>query len=430
MAENCKDCQGQSSYVTYNVPKDCDKLPIKNCVPVDASCVFYTSSPLSVLGISTPNPSAEYIFQKIDEFLNNIVGANYGSYNTFCLGAVSTEQEFVETISQFVCQLREDVDNIDVSASDIITITNTINSIINPNLTLCSYIGTTSSSTLNEILVAISTRVCELNTFVSLSDVVWDTAYSVITTPTDISDGFTEVFRQIALLKASVPTSVSLPTFNTVLSCLPTKTATTPLSTVVNELVQRVCSTTSFSPETLSWGCVSTPTTSDLTSVVQSILTEISGLKSGIPLFDSDHFEVTSSSCDGVSVSLKDELLTSISEVSVTSDSEPGYLSEVLEAGNNISFDTTDPDKIRINSLETGRLKVSANGVLKYLNNAIQGGSTDGLAITVQESGDAMVVIPNVDYDIFVDQMLTTISNNPTLLAKLCNIICQCNNCN
>lgn len=428
MSENCKDCQGQSSYVTYNVPKDCDKLPIKDCKPIDSACVFYTSSPLASLGISESNPTAEFIFQKIDEVIGGISGASYAGYNTFCLDPVTTPQEFVESISEFVCQLRDDVDAINISASTISTLTSTVSGITDPNLSLCSYIGTTTSSTLNEILVAISDKVCELHSSIDISSVDWDLAYTVLTPPTTIGGGFDEIIRQIVLLKDSVPSAVSLPTFNTVLSCLPTKTSNTPLSTVIPELIQKVCSTASFSPEGLFWGCIVPPSTPTLTDTIQEIIDSISVIKSASPLFNTDHFDISTSGCVGTTVSIKDSVLAS-PMVAVEDGATPGYLKDVLVEGNGIKLTSPSANQIQVETVESGKVKVSSQGTAKYLNNSIQGGSSNGLTISVQESGDKVVLTPQIDEAILADNLLSIISNNPTLMAKLCNMICQCNNC-
>lgn len=429
MPENCKDCSQQSEYITYNVPRDCDKLPIKDCKPVDSSCVYYTSSPLSTIGVTQQNPTVEHIIQKIDEFLAGATGSDYLSFNTRCITA-STEKEFVEGISLLACQTREELTNLTSRVITLESLPDRINLIENPNLTLCSYIGTTTTSTLNEILVAISNKVCELHGFTSIDDVTWSLAYSVLSTPSNIEDGFNEVFRQIALLKSSIPTTFSLPTINTSTSCLPTTSTTTPLVTVVNELVSKVCTFSPFDFDGLVFGCVTAPAIGTLNTTIQNILNEVGLLKNSRPIFNSEHFHTESLGCDGTSVSIKSELLEETFKVKTLDlASEPKYLADIIEAGEGVSIDV-EQNKLTVSTEETGKVKVSSSTTKEYLKDTIEGDDSTSISIEVTETGGKLKISSSVDLVTLTDQILTTISTNPTLLAKFCNLVCQCENCN
>lgn len=425
----CESCGGGNNY--YPLNKDCKSLKVDKCHPVDASCVYYTGANLPNLADGVENPSVETLLIKIDEIITTIGGTDYGSYNTYCLENITDQQSFVETISQAYCTLKSDFD-IYVSTNPGTTdLQNQINAIVNPNLALCSFVNTTTASTLNEILTALADAACDLNDRTDIGSVDWDAIYTVINPPTTISGGFDEVIRQIGLLKASVPSLVTLPTFNTVSSCLTTKTTTTPLSTVVNELIQKACQLP-IDYNALSWGCVDQPVNTDLTSVVNAMLSEMTSLITQIPVFDSTYFTVTSNgACLGDLISLDTSSFSDQGEVFASASSTiKGRLDTVLQEGTNISLDYSVPNKVIINSVDPATVKVKSTSTnAQYLFDAVQGGALNGMSVDVSEVADKVVLTPQFNDELFVDYILTTIQNNPTLMAKLCNMLCQCNDC-
>src|SRR5882724_5037872 len=96
----CTNCIHTTASITGFVPNTCQST---NPCFLDAGCVVYTGAALTCSGIAT-NDSLDTILQKISPLLCAATG-DYSSYNTYCLAPISTQQQFVESISNFVCTL-------------------------------------------------------------------------------------------------------------------------------------------------------------------------------------------------------------------------------------------------------------------------------------------------------------------------------------
>src|SRR5882762_1844693 len=98
----CTNCIQTTASITGFSPSNCVSQP--SCA-INASCVIYTGPNLQCSGILT-NDALHIMLQKIDPLLCQASG-DYSSYNTFCLAPISTQKEFVESISDFVCTLND-----------------------------------------------------------------------------------------------------------------------------------------------------------------------------------------------------------------------------------------------------------------------------------------------------------------------------------
>ena len=101
----CTNCTQTTASITGFVPANCTEPT--SCF-LDAGCVVYTGPALNCADIAT-NDALDTILQKIDPLLCAATG-DYSTYNTFCLAPITTQKEFVESISEFVCDLRDEFD--------------------------------------------------------------------------------------------------------------------------------------------------------------------------------------------------------------------------------------------------------------------------------------------------------------------------------
>lgn len=417
-----------NSTCTSNVNDDC-------CSTTDASCVQYTGTPLSETGIGT-NKNLEVVLQELDTFMSTIGGNGFPTYNYYCLDdvqAITTQKQFVETISQSFCDFKTTVQDYIDNNPDLQVLQTTVDGIINPNKTSCSYLGVVPTDTYSTILNKVLIGICDLDSRFNVSTVNWSQAYPVSITPVTLVQSFDEVLRQIKLVKDSV-SNTTLPTFNTTSACLPTSGTNVSLQTVVNELLAQNCQLGKFQFSTLTWGCVTAPTTETLQGVIQQLISVTGGLVSEKSTFDPTQFDVTAlPGCQGYSIQIKDGILENDGLVYVNSSSTTRqYLADALIEGDNISLNVVG-DKIEITATNDneGKVAVTSTETPDYLNNVVIGGDYDGV-ITIQTSvtvDGKLAINPVVNEELLTNLILTNIQTNPTLLAKFCNLICSCGNC-
>jgi hypothetical protein len=409
---------------------------------MDSKCVFYTGPNLPCASINT-NESFEDILIKIDQKLCASLG-NYSLYDTYCLNdntVIATEQQFVETISSFVCSLRTDFDTFvdDTFAGNNSTLNDRFTLIEQPGIN-CATAGVNSADSLGVVLGKYCTKFSDLDNKLDLSGVAWNSCYTVNPAPTTLTEAFNALIGQICDVKNSGINGI-LPTFNNVGSCLGgTLTASDSLEDTVNKLKDRVCLAPTFDINALTWGCLTKPSseTTDLQAALDAILAKVSVLAQNTPTFSSD-FVVSltgGDACQGKTVGLA---ATSILDKYVAvdgSDASPGTLANKLVAGSGVSFDYgTTPGKLIINSLGgTG----SGNGTVKsrvadptagYLEEKIQGStSTSGITTTVSTDTTANKVTTgvSVNFATLWTKLLETLTANPTLKGQFCDMVTSC----
>jgi len=435
----CTNCIQTSAIITGFSPSNCVSQP--SCA-VNASCVIYTGPNLACSGILT-NDALDVMLQKIDPLLCAATG-DYSGYNTFCLAPISTQKQFVESISSFICTINEEISTFTgvTFPAYQTTVTGQINAVNGPAIT-CAVAGVTSADNVATVLSKYCNVLSNLSTNVAMGSVNWNQCYTVSPTPVTISDGFNALIGQICLLKAQVSGGAVLPTFNNTATCLTGGTANDTLVTTIGLITTRLCQTGTLNNATLTWGCVTQPSgAQDLQSALQNILTQITVLTQAEPMSWSNDFTVTNVNngnlCLGKHVALATPSTQDRFVASTTGDSSPGTLQAKVTAGTNITLDfITTPGQMIINSsggVGTGDHKVladSGDSTPDYLINKVEAGTTtDGITIT--PSLDTSLANHKVAFQVGVDlvalftALLNAVSTDPTLSALFCATVAAC----
>lgn len=418
----------------------------QNFCGTPSSSIVYTGVPLPCTTINTGD-TLDDILSVFDTKLC-AASANYAGYNTGCLdddGAITTEQQFVEKASAFMCTLRTDLDAfLDTTFPTYQTsVTNSLNAITNPALTSCAFIGITNTDTLNQVIGKINTAICGINTtHLSLSSVNWSQCFTVSTAPTTIPQAFDLLIDQICSLKADIDFAGGgvLPTFNNSGSCLATPGVADSLVDTVNKIKTRLCQTPTFDINALTWNCVTKPNsnTTDLQSAFQSILNKLDTISQNLPTFNGD-FVVTNvdnaNTCLGKSVALAVSSSADRYVATNLADTTPGTLMQKLEAGSNITLDdTTTPGKIIISSSGGSSsdelVKVSSSDSSSgYLIDKLDGAAGSyGISTTVTEDvvTNKAVIAASINIDLLASKILEAIQNNQTLQDLFCELKNAC----
>lgn len=350
----CTNCIQTTATITGFIPSNCASV---NSCAVDAGCIIYAGPNLNCSGILTGD-ALDTILQKIDPLLCAATG-DYSTYNTFCLAPITTQKQFVESISDFVCTLRTDFENFtDVTFTAYqTTVNNRFLLVENPGIT-CTSASVLSTDTLTQVLGKYCAKFTSIDSALNMGAVNWDQCYVVNPDPTTVAQGFTTLINHICLLKAQVDSGViPLPTFNNVGSCLPTPVTTTDtLVDTVNKIKIRLCQTGTIDTTTLSWGCITQPTgAQNLQDTLQNILTKVTQMAQSLPTVWSADFTVTNVNngdlCLGKNVDLAVPSVQDRFVATTAIDASPGTLQAKVTAGTNITLDfLTTPGQMIINS--------------------------------------------------------------------------------
>jgi len=345
--------------------------------PQDSSCTFYTAANLPCSGINTQD-SIEVALQKIDTLLCASSG-NYASYNTYCLAPITTQQQFVQTISAYVCATQSSLTTFTGTTFPAYqaTINSTLASLQVPGTTnaTCSSNTILNTDTLQTVLQKLSNMASDIYcNQLSLSSVNWNQCFTVSPTPTTVAQGFSTLASQICTLQTSIG-SASLPVFNNVGSCLPTPvTSADTLVSTVNKIKTLLCQTPTFNINTLTWNCITQPSNvaTDLQDAFQAVLNKINIICQSLPTF-SGNFSVTatnpSNPCSGVTVDLSGSVADRL-VAATTNDNTPGVLSAKLVG---------DGTTISVNYGST------TQGIISYIG----GGTGGGNGKVMSDSGDS-----------------------------------------
>jgi hypothetical protein len=200
-------CENTNSIPYYN---DCaPSVPptsVTGCVTTPSSdCVIYAGDVIP--GVATEGDTLTVILEKIRETINTGGGSGPTWDNTTNLSciddstSISSLKAFAEAISDQFCTLKS---NVNGNGTSIVNITNTVNSIVNPNITGCAYLGVpTAYDTYGEAMNVFAAKICDLNSRLSLSGVNWSQCFAGTTTPTTLSGAFTTLLNQICSVKAT-----------------------------------------------------------------------------------------------------------------------------------------------------------------------------------------------------------------------------------
>lgn len=410
--------------------------------PQDAKCTFYTGGNLTCSGINS-NDSLEVALQKIDSLLC-ASAANYSTYNTFCLAPITTQQQFVESISQRYCALNDSYTNFTTSTfpNYQTSVTNAIGLIGTPGTTsACSNISIPVNSTIQTILQTFSNAFGDIYcTRLNLSTINWAQCFAVSPTPITLQDAFGVVLNQICAVAAS--SGAVLPTFNNTGSCLPTPGATDSLVDTVNKIKTRLCQSPIFDINALTWACISKPSnaTTDLQSAFAALMAQVDTLSRNNPTFSGD-FAVTatnpSNTCGGKTISLSSSIADR--KVAATStDNTPSTLDQKLVGdGTTIEVDYTSTTQGIVKLIgggggaSDGKVKTDVADISDYL----------GVKIVTGNANNGVQVIPSLDttnpdhqikLNASVDPielftaLLNEVVNDAGLKALFCSVVAGC----
>jgi len=200
-------CNSNNFYSVPLINTDCGTCQESlGCIPTDAKCVIYNGDPLTTLQVE-PGTDLEVILQQLNDLYNTGVDPDYSTYDTACLAILGTEtqSQFVETISEYVCdQARQLSDFVTATSTNFTNTNNTISSIRIPGTTGCTSMPIAGGSTINQVLQILSNKVCGISTAIDVASVTWDSCFTVTTPPTDINEAFTEVLSQICVTNENV----------------------------------------------------------------------------------------------------------------------------------------------------------------------------------------------------------------------------------
>lgn len=416
-----------------------------NSCTTDIRTMSYNGPVLPCSNIAT-GTNMEDVLIAFDTKLCAVTG-NYATYNKACLddgGAITTEQQFVEQISSFVCNLRSDYDTfVGVTFEAYKTsVTANFSAINNPNLTSCVAVGIVPTDSLTQVLNKLHTAICDIHsTHLSFSSVNWSQCFTS-SVPSSLPEALDILIDQICLVKTEVAgAGGALPTFNNTSSCLETPTATDSLVDTVTKIRTRLCQTPTFDINNLTWACVTKPsnTATDLQGAFQAILNKLSTISQNLPVFSSD-FQVApvnaSDPCLGKSISLSPGGGVTDRYVAVSGlDTSPGTLVQKLQAGTGITLDTTTtPGQMIINSSggsgNDEKVKTSSSSASAgYLVDKIVAQSNSfGIVPSISNDtvADTLVISNVINLGILADQLLEYIKGDTALMAKFCELKNEC----
>lgn len=443
----CKNCT-ETSYpksAYYSAYQGCKQL--NSCStscdkPIDSACVVYTGPAFVNIPLDS-NVCVETVISTIDGMLAAVTG-NYSTYNTACLGTQNTQQEFVETISAYVCEIRTDLDTFinTTFPAEKLELQEQIDDIVNPNLpSSCISLGISPTDTNKQVLNKLATSVCDIYSQIDLSTANWNSCFTIVgTPPTTPLQAVNALIGQICSIKGTGGTG-ALPTFNNTGTCIPGGSATDSLVFTVTSIRDITCTKPSLNINTLTFGCVSKPSNvaTDLQGTLQSILTNLTNVNQQLPTFNPSDFTMTPvdplNLCLGYQVSLASAVAPTDRLVAVdNADMSPGTLVDKLVAVSPITLTPSGGTlQIGINTASItpdGRVKTrAADPTLGYLEAKIKAtGDANGLNLTtVTDITDNKVnVVGSLNINLIATRILEEIADDVDLKAILCSLIASC----
>lgn len=415
---------------------DCDE----NCGgnSLTSTCVFYTGPALSCSGIATDD-SLETALQKIDTQICSAIG-DYSTYQFNCLvdywgSNITQESVFVDAITEYTCATQSSLTTFtDTTFPAYTTDTNNrLTDIEVPQIT-CTSASVTNTDTLSQVLTKYCTKFTSIDTAISLSGVTWNACFTA-STPTSIAGAFSLLANQICQVKTLAETG-ALPVFNNYGSCIG-GTSDDSLPDTIALIKTRLCSTPTFDINTLSWGCLTKPstTTTDLQDAFQTVLSAVSTEKQKVTQYSAD-FILTpndvSDPCQGQLISLATPINQDRFVAVNVSDSSPSTLiNKIVGIGITVD-DTSNPGQLTLTSSATSdTYEVKADSTdtsPDYLVNKVSGGTSTGVTIgTSYNSGTEQVdILPSIDLSTLFDALLDQLLSDSDLYTKFCTRVANC----
>lgn len=442
----CSSCSSTSPIVFsasyfYNAQctDTCGTGPNACC---DASDTIYRGPALSCSGIA-PLDTLETALQKLDEQVCSAIG-DYSTYQfncleTWCGCTITTEAEFVDNITAYACEIATNLANFTTTAFPLYqeAISSRINDVDVPGIT-CATASVTSTSTLNEILLAYCTQLTNIKAAINVSSVNWSQCFTVGSAPSTVIGGFDLLVDQICEVKATADAAAVLPVFNnTAYTCLSSPGATDTLVDTIGKILTRLCTTASFIPGDVNWKCTgSTP--ASLTLGVQQIVNSIDTLLKEVPTVWSGDFVITATDggnpCAGKTITLATPINQDRFVASNDADLFPSTLINKLSPGTNVTLDdTSTPGQVIINSTgDTYKVKADVTDTTTgFLSDKIDGQTDSTGSITLVESYNAgtkkLDITPVINESAFMEYIFSTIENNIEWKSRFCSIVATCN---
>lgn len=405
-----------------------------------AAEVIYNGPALSCSGIE-PLDTLETILQKIDEQICSVTG-DYSTYQFNCLEdwcscTITTEAQFVDQITAYACETRS---NLDIFIGTTFPTYQTsydarFGDLEVPGIT-CATASVTSSSTLNQILLAYCTQITNIKAAIDVSSVDWDQCFTVGSPPSTVIGGFDLLIDQICEVKALATAAAVLPVFNnTAYTCLSSPGTSDTLVSTITKILNVLCGLAEFDPSNIDWGCTGVEPAS-LELGVQQIIDSVDILLQNNATYSGDFVvEATDPDdpCAGVTVSLATPINQDRFVASNDLDVTPGTLIDKLFAGTNITLDdTTTPGLVIINSLsDTYMVKANtADAAAGFLDTKIQGQTDVTSALTIVQSynagTDQLDLTPLINEDFFMDYIFSRIETSTTWRSRFCSLVAAC----
>lgn len=417
----------------------CTDYPCANGV-IDTTCIVYTGPNLTCIGATT-NTCLELILQKIDAQVCVTIG-DYSGFNLGCLRddyAISTAQQFAESISNYVCTLRADFETFTtVTFVDYQTaVDERFDDIETPGFASCASVGIGPTDTLLEVLVKLAGVECNiLAQLADISTANWSQCFTVLVPPTTIVGALNVLLDQICQINTG---SAALPTFNNLGSCLPTPGATDTLVDTINKIKTRLCLSPTFSAANLNTNnCVQFSGVNTLEEVIDaqnSLLDEISedsirGASSDFVITLIDPLQP----CLGRTIALNPAIVDRLVALN-GADVTPGTLVDKIVAGTNVTLD--------FGIINPGQLTISATGGTPldeevkataldptpgYLDAKLIGDANSAITISVTPTvtNDQIQISPSVDLEALINLIFDEIEDNETLRDRFCAIVANC----
>jgi len=336
----------------------------------NSKCVVYTGPNLSCSGIET-NDSLEVALQKIDEQICSATG-DYSTYQMNCLPTwwgeeISTESEFVDAITDYVCTLNDTVDTfINTTFVNYQSSVDTrFDAIEYPGIT-CAIAGVTNTDSLIQVLNKYCEEFEDIDDAIDITGIDWGGCFSVLTPPTNIAEGFTYLLDLICDLNNNIQ---PLPTFDNSSNCL-AGTVEDSLETTVGAIIAKLCQAPTWDSGNVTWGCITAPVdTGDLEEAVQNIVDVVNDLQQNFVTFDNSDFTVTATDgldpCAGITVSLATPINQDRFVAVSAGDASPGTLFSKLSTPNSSVTITNVADTtvgLDVSTGDKGDITVSGGG--------------------------------------------------------------------
>lgn len=440
---SCSNCNDTPINIPINPVSIFTTSCSENPDLIDIKSYNYQGVNLPCSNIFTGN-NMETVIQKIDAKLCGVIG-DFSEYNMGCINSgaepILTQQQFVEAISAFTCDLRDDFDEfVDITFDGYKTSVDNRFKLIEVPGIVSTTMGILSTSTIQNTLNVISGTIDNiLNVKLNLSSVVWNDCFTVSPSPVTLQEGFQTVLDQICLIKDGQTVDGSLPTFNNVGSCLPTPvTSSDTLVATVNKIKTRLCELPDFDINDLTWGCTTKPSSeaTDLQAAFQTVLNTTNDYKQNKLTFSGD-FVITptgSDACGGKTVSLSIPSSQDRYVAVNVGDTSPGTLVDKLQAGTNITFDAiTTPGKLIITSVGGGtdtKVKTeTTDPSAGYLEDKIKV-STNSNGISITKSTDLsdhkVALGTSINGESLWNFLLDFLDANPDTYEAFCERVTGC----